>query len=216
MLAGWRKAGGRVYNEDLNLMLINVVSLGANCHIICNLFVNSFGFPPTSPASQPVAACGRKARTMEQAYQLLVFRLDGRRFSLRLSVVERVERAVEITPLPQMPENVLGIVNLRGQVVPVFNLRRRFHLRERELDPRDRLIFARTARRPVALVVDAVSEVLPTRGREVVASGEILPGLDCVEGVAKLADGLVLIHDLDRFLSVQEETALDEAMQQHE
>ena len=153
---------------------------------------------------------------MEQAYQLLVFRLDGRRFSLRLSVVERVERAVEITPLPQMPENVLGIVNLRGQVVPVFNLRRRFHLRERELDPRDRLIFARTARRPVALVVDAVSEVLPTRGREVVASGEILPGLDCVEGVAKLADGLVLIHDLDRFLSVQEETALDEAMQQHE
>lgn len=153
---------------------------------------------------------------MEQAYQLLVFRLDGRRFSLRLSVVERVERAVEIIPLPQMPENVLGIVNLRGQVVPVFNLRRRFHLRERELDPRDRLIFARTARRPVALVVDAVSEVLPTRGREVVASGEILPGLDCVEGVAKLADGLVLIHDLDRFLSVQEETALDEAMQQHE
>jgi len=153
---------------------------------------------------------------MDQPHQLLVFHLDGQRFSLRLTAVDRIERAVEVTPLPKMPENVLGIVNLKGQVIPVFNVRRRFRLRERGIDPRDRFIFARTSRRRVALVVDAVSEVLGQQDQDVVASREILPGLDYVEGVAKLADGLVLIHDLDRFLSVQEEAALDEAIKHHD
>jgi purine-binding chemotaxis protein CheW len=148
--------------------------------------------------------------------QFIVFKLDGQKFSLRLTSVDRIERAVEITPLPTMPENVLGIVNLKGQIVPVFNIRRRFRLRERDIDPRDRLIFAHTARRTVALVVDAVSEIIGRQDRDVIAAGEILPGLDSVEGAAKVDDGLVLIHDLDRFLSLQEEATLDEAMRLHD
>lgn len=153
---------------------------------------------------------------MAALHQLIVFSLDGQKFGLHLEVVERVERAVEITPLPKMPENVLGIVNLRGQIVPVFNLRRRFHFPEREVDPRDQLIFARTVRRLVALLVDAVSVVMEPEARDVIASSEILPGLDCVEGVVKSIDGLVLIHDLDLFLSLEQDNALAEALKRHD
>jgi purine-binding chemotaxis protein CheW len=153
---------------------------------------------------------------MIKPHQLLVFKLDGQRFALRLAAVERIERAVKITPLPKMPENVLGIVNLKGKIVAVFNVRKRFRLDEREVDPRDQLIFAHTARRPVALVVDTVGEVIERKDHDVVPSSEILPGLDYVEGVAKLDDGLVLIHDLDRFLSLQEENALEEAIKGHD
>jgi purine-binding chemotaxis protein CheW len=153
---------------------------------------------------------------ISKAHQLLVFKLDGRRFALRLAVVERIERAVEIAPLPKMPENVLGIVNRRGQVIPVFDVRRRFRLPERDVDPRDHLIFAHTARRPVALVVDALEEVIERGDQDIVGSAEILAGLEYVEGVAKLEEGIVLIHDLDRFLSLQEENALEEAINRHD
>jgi purine-binding chemotaxis protein CheW len=153
---------------------------------------------------------------MGKTYQLLVFKLDSRLFALHLAVVDRIVRAVQVTPLPEGPETVLGVVNLKGQVVPTFNLRRRFQMPERDIDPGDQLIIAHTARRPVALIVDAVGEIIERGDQDVIASGEIFPGLDHVEGVAKIEDGIVMIHDLDRFLSLQEEAVLKAAMKHHD
>ncbi len=147
---------------------------------------------------------------------LVVFSIDGQRFALRLAVVDRIERMVEITPLPKAPENVLGVVNRQGQIVPVFNLRRRLRLPERAVDPLDQLVFARTQHRSAALAVDAVEGVMEATERDLVASDAVLPGLEMLEGVAKLSDGLALIHDLDRFLSLKEEAALAEAMRAHD
>src|SRR5579872_3597119 len=107
---------------------------------------------------------------MDTLRQLIVFNLDGQKFALRLAVVERIEQMVEITPLPKMPEHVLGVVNRKGQIVPVFNLRRRFRLPERDVDPRDHLIFARTTHRPVALAVDAAGGVVEAEGSNLIAS----------------------------------------------
>ena len=134
---------------------------------------------------------------MGKTYQLLVFKLDSRLFALHLAVVDGIVRAVRVTLLPEGPETVLGVVNLKGKVVPTFNLRRRFQMPERDIDPGDQLIIAHTARRPVAcLVVDAVGEIIERGDQDVIASGEIFPGLDHVEGVAKIEDGIVMIHDL--------------------
>jgi purine-binding chemotaxis protein CheW len=127
--------------------------------------------------------------------------------------VERVVRVVEVTPLPQAPDIVLGVVNVQGRVIPVVNPRRRFRLPERDIALTDQLVIAHTTRRPVALVVDAVTGVLEYSGREAVGARDIVPGMEYVEGVVKLADGLVLIHDLDRFLSLDEVTALDRAIE---
>jgi purine-binding chemotaxis protein CheW len=148
--------------------------------------------------------------------QLIVFNLDEQRFGLRLEVVQRIERAVEVTPMPKMPESVMGIVNLKGQLVPVFNLRRRFRLPERAVDPRDQMIFAHTKRRPVALVVDSCTVIPAPAEREITPSSEILPGFEFIDGVVKTESGLILIHDLDRFLSIEEENALAEAMTRHD
>ena len=144
--------------------------------------------------------------------QLLAFGMAQQRYALPLAAVERVVRAVEITPLPKAPPMVLGIVNIGGHIVPVFNVRSRFRLPERDMDLRDHLVLGRTAHRMVALVVDEVSAVMERAESEVITAQEILPGLEYVQGVAKLEDGMILIHDLDKFLSSEEEAILDRAL----
>lgn len=143
---------------------------------------------------------------------LVSFQLDDRRFAVPLSSVEQVERIVSITPLPKAPDIVLGVVNIHGSVVPVFNIRERFRLPPRDIQLSDQLIVARTSKRAIALLVDSVIDVIEIPGDKIVESGTILPQLDFVEGVAKTEDGMILIHDLERFLSLNEEKFLDEAM----
>lgn len=150
---------------------------------------------------------------MQIADQLVVFHLDEQRYALHLACVERAVAAVEVTPLPDAPGTVAGIVNVQGSVVPVFDLRRRFGLPERVPALSERLIVARTSTRRVALIADAVAGVLGCPEEDRIAIGEILPGGRHIEGVVKLADGLVLIHDLDRFLTLDEERALEGALQ---
>lgn len=145
--------------------------------------------------------------------QLIVFCLGEQRYALPLATVEKVVRAVEVTRLPKAPDIVLGIVNVQGRVIPLINVRRRFRLPEREMALTDQIVIAHTARRPVALVVDAVTGVLEYPEREAVAARDILPGVEYVEGVVKLKDGLILIHNLDQFLSLEEETSLDRALE---
>lgn len=151
---------------------------------------------------------------MPETLQLVVFTLDELCYALHLHSVERAVRMVEITPLPSAPEIVIGVVNVHGAVVPVLNIRRRFRLPEREPDLGDQLIIARTARRIVALVVDTVSDVVSLPPGELVAPETILAQLEHLEGVAKLDDGMVFIHDLDAFLSLEEEQALEAAIEE--
>ena len=149
---------------------------------------------------------------MGQSSQFVVFSLDEQRYALHLSTVETIVHAVEITVLPKAPEIVLGVLNMQGRIMPVVNVRKRFRLAEREIALSDRFIIARTSRRVVALVVDSVHGVVERAKHEVVAAEEILPQVEYVEGVVKLPEGLVFIHDLDAFLSLDEEKTLDEAI----
>src|SRR6266853_41985 len=86
---------------------------------------------------------------MSELTQLVVFRLDEERYALRLDVVERIVQAAEVTPLPNAPTIVLGLIDLEGRVLPVLNVRRRFRLPEREIGPADQFLIARTERRTV-------------------------------------------------------------------
>ena len=149
---------------------------------------------------------------MNQVHQLVVFTLDEQRYAVPLSAVERIVRLVEITPVPHTPEIVLGVINVQGRILPVVNIRRRFCLPARELHLSDHLLIARTSKRTVALVVDAVSEVVTLSDQEVVTGEMILAHLDYVTGVVKRPDGLILIHDLDEFLSLEEDQAVHDAI----
>jgi len=142
----------------------------------------------------------------------VVFYLDELRMALASPTVERVVRAVYFNPLPDAPQIVLGVVNVQGRVIPVVNMRKRFRLPDREIALTDRLVIAQTIRRTVAFAVDSVTGVVEYPGPALVGAGDILPGLEYVTGVAKLDDGLIFIHDLDRFLSLDEEETLDRAL----
>jgi purine-binding chemotaxis protein CheW len=151
---------------------------------------------------------------VNQSNQLVVFTLDEQRYALHLVTVERVVRMVEITPLPKAPEIVPGVINVQGRIVPVVNLRRRFGLAEGEIRLSDHIILAHTLKRVVALVVDTVNGIIERSDHEVIAAQRILPGLEYVEGVTKLDEGLILIHDLGTCLSLEEGKMLDAAMNQ--
>jgi purine-binding chemotaxis protein CheW len=149
------------------------------------------------------------ARELEAGTQWVLFALDSGRYALPLHSVERIVRAAQHTPLPLAPPAVLGALDVAGRILPVFNLRNRFSLPERAVTPADQFIIARTRRRPVVLAVDAALGVMeePSVDRATLA-----PGLAQVRGVISLPDGLVLIQDLERFLSDDESVTLDSAL----
>ena len=144
--------------------------------------------------------------------EVVVFTLDEQRYGLPVKMVERVVRAAEITPLPLAPQNVLGAVTIQGEVVPVLNVRRRFRRPECAIEPDHEFIVAHTARRKVALAVDEAVDVSAYAGPDLTPSALISEGLECLHGVVKCQDGMILILDLDQFLSPDEEQVLDDAM----
>lgn len=150
---------------------------------------------------------------MSDNYQLLELTLDDERYGLDLSAVEHIVRMVAITPLPQAPHIVLGVINVHARIVPVLDLRQRFGLPQRPPRLSDHLIIGHTARRAVALVADAVLGVVECPPDAVVAAATVLPTLRYVAGVVKLPSGLMLIHNLDTFLSLEEEQTLTVALQ---
>ena len=157
---------------------------------------------------------------MKGLQRLLGFEIDGNRYALRLSVVVNVEPAVEVTPLPQAPAIIAGVVDIHGRVVPVVSLRRRFGLLDREMVSSDKFIVSRIQRADsdvtggmlLALVVDAVNGVIEVETADISAADSIVAGLEHIEGVAQIAGELLLIHDLDRCLSLEENRVLDTAM----
>ena len=150
---------------------------------------------------------------MKRLRKLVTFSLDDRKFALYVSTVQRIIRVVEVTALPKAPEIVIGIINMQGRVIPVFDIRMRFRLPPREVGLADQMIIATTAKRTVALMVDSVDDVIEIPGERIIAAEQILPELEYVEGVIKTEEGMVLIHDLENFLSLPEEKALDEALE---
>lgn len=146
------------------------------------------------------------------AGQLVVFRLEAERFALPLEQVERATRAVAITHLPQAPAVIAGVVDIRGAVIPVIDMRRRLQLPARAAALNDQLLIARTAKRRYAALVDAVLDVIAYTPADYVETAAVIPGLEYLQGIIRLPDGIVLIHDLEQFLSLEEDRALDEAL----
>lgn len=144
--------------------------------------------------------------------RVVTFALDALRYALYLSVVERVVRAVEITPLPKAPEIVVGVINVQGRIIPMVNVRKRFRLPERNVTLNDQFIIAHTSKRAVALVVDTVHGVAEYGEDMLTPAEEIVAGLEYVDGIVRLRDGMVLIHNLESFLSLEEQRSLDRAL----
>jgi purine-binding chemotaxis protein CheW len=149
-----------------------------------------------------------KHKNESASLEVLLFSLDEVRCALALDAVEKVVHSAEITPLPGAPEIVPGVVNVSGRIIPVMDTRKRFGLPERGLRLSDRFIIARTSLRPVALIVDSVTGIRMIEADEYAAAGKDLPSVPYIQGAARTDSGIIIIYDLDRFLSIEEEGAL--------
>ncbi|HEX4456540.1 MAG TPA: chemotaxis protein CheW [Polyangia bacterium] len=145
----------------------------------------------------------------------VLFLLAGQRYGVTADRVEEIARAVSVAPLPAAPPLVEGAVDWRGRIVAVLDLRGRFRLPPKPPALTDHLILARSRDRSVALRVDEVSDVVRLNATEIVPAREAIPGVGMVAGIVRSEDGLILIQDLDSFLSDAELDALDRAVAAH-
>lgn len=149
---------------------------------------------------------------MNYTNRLVIFFLDEQRFALYISAVERIVRIVEITPLPKAPAFVQGIINYQSQILPVINMRKQFRLPDREINLSDQLIITYTPKRTIALLVDSVGDIVECSEEEIVKADKVFAGIEYVKGMIKLEDGIVLLHDLEKLLSVVENKNLEKAL----
>lgn len=148
--------------------------------------------------------------TENAAEPFILFELAGTTYAVPSAQVQQLEMLEDITPVPGAPAFVEGVVLLRGQVVPVVDLRRRFGFPAAEHDLRTRLIVVTLGERRVGLIVDSAREFITIPNQAIQPPPEAIAGIsgDWLAGVANLKDRLILILDLQRVLTLEEQAAL--------
>jgi purine-binding chemotaxis protein CheW len=150
----------------------------------------------------------------EEDAQLLTFKLDDQEYALPIANVVQVVRIVAITPMPEAPDIVKGVINIRGKVIPVIDTRRRFGLPARPYDLNTHLLIVQHDGHMMALMVDIVSEVLTMPASSIEPPLEIGPRMENLSAVGKLGDRLLLILDLDKMLTFEEGKRMERILAQ--
>ena len=140
---------------------------------------------------------------VEEMMQLVTFKLGSEEFALDILLVQEINRRVEITKVPKTPEFVEGVINLRGKIVPVLDLRKRFGLVGREFTAQSRIIVVNIDKRVLGLMVDSVSEVLRIPEHTVEPPPPLVVGIDAtyIKGIGKFQGRLLILLDLGKVLS---------------
>ncbi len=143
--------------------------------------------------------------------QLVSFKLGKEEFGVDILKVQEINRMLEITQMPNAPEFVEGIVNLRGRIIPVIDLKKRLNLPAKEYDNSTRIIVVELSGKTVGFIVDEVSEVLRIKSDITEPPPEIVAGIDSdyITSVAKLDNTLLILLDLNKILSFEERAVLE-------
>jgi len=142
----------------------------------------------------------------------LVFELGDKAFALPLEAVRRVVHAVYVTLLPKTPEIVCGIINYKGEILPVIDISKRFLLSTREIEPDRHFIIVNAKNKSYCLLGDDLIGVTQIESENIVSPSEIIAGVEFLSGVIKLQDGIMLIPDLEHILTYEEEKILNSAV----
>lgn len=146
--------------------------------------------------------------------QLVGFQLGKEEYGIDILKVQEINRITAITRIPQSPDFVEGVINLRGNVIPIIDLRKRFNMPEREYDKQTRIVVSEIEGRTVGLVVDTVSEVIRMDSDLIEPPPDLLNGSskkgDYIKGVGKLDDKLLMLLDIDKILTPPDKEKLFE------
>ena len=147
--------------------------------------------------------------TQSNSLSILLVRLGGTQVGLPSLAVREIVRAVAIAPLPGAPAIVEGVVNLRGRIVPVVDVRRRLGIPALALSPDQFLVALDLPDRAIAVRVDDVDDVIDVDEGSLETPSSISPVLERLAGVASTASGAVVVYDVNAFLDAAEREALD-------
>lgn len=148
----------------------------------------------------------------EEILQLVGFRINNEEFGTEILKVREINKMDHITKTPNAPDFVEGIVNLRGEVIPVINLRTRLGFPKREADKLTRIIVVDLKNKPIGFIVDEVMEVLRIPESLIEPPSDFIYGINSkfVKGIGKLEKRLIILIDLAKVLFENEITQLDE------
>jgi len=146
---------------------------------------------------------------IEQELQLVTFRLANEEYGLPITKVQEINRLVPVTKLPQTPSFMEGIINLRGRIIPVIDLRKRFEMTMNAHDDDTRIIIVEISGQIVGVTVDAVTEVVRLSTANVeVAPASVSVDARYIDGVGKIDDRLIILLDVNKILTDKEEIAI--------
>jgi purine-binding chemotaxis protein CheW len=142
----------------------------------------------------------------EELIQLVSFNIGDEEFGVDILKVQEINRMLDVTRVPNAPEYVDGVINLRGKVIPIIDLRRRFGMERKEHDKNTRIVVVELSGKVVGFVVDAVSEVLRIPKSVTEPPPPIVAGIDAdyITAVGKLEDRLLILLDLEKVLTEQQ------------
>jgi purine-binding chemotaxis protein CheW len=158
-----------------------------------------------SGSRNAASAEGTSRRTENPIIQLVGFRLDNEDYAIAITKIQEIILMKPITRIPQVPDFIEGLINLRGSVIPIVNLRKRFGLSPREVDDETRTIVVNIHDKTVGCIVDAVTQVMRINRDQIQPPplSVLAVSHQYIAGLARLEDRLLIILDIDRLFDEQ-------------
>lgn len=156
-----------------------------------------------------------KKETVSQESKFAVFTIGNVEFALDIMQIKEIIKPIKITVIPKAPRFIEGVINLRGGIIPIVDLRKRFGVKAAGAESaKERVIVTRLNRKVIGLIVDSVTDVISLDKKNISPAPEIVKGISSqfIKGVGKLNDRLILLIDLDTILTIAERISLKESL----
>ncbi|MCX5795508.1 MAG: chemotaxis protein CheW [Elusimicrobia bacterium] len=146
----------------------------------------------------------------EESSQFVVIQLAGEEYGIPIMNIETLIRMPQITRVPRMPAYIEGIINLRGRIIPIIDLRKRFGFPARAWDDKTRIAVTDISRQSVGFIADGVSEVIRLARKQIDTVPPTLSriGEEYIDGIGKVGDRIIILLNAERILSETEQTQL--------
>ncbi len=147
---------------------------------------------------------------MSEIRQYVGFMLGNEKFAISIMDVEEIIRLTEITPVPKAPDFIEGIINLRGRVIPVADLKKRINLGEASYDDKTRIVVVMLNDKRMGLIIDSVDEIIRIESNDIEQAPALTVNMDAsyVEGVAKTEKGMIIILNIHKIFTSEEQNML--------
>ncbi len=146
--------------------------------------------------------------------QQVIFRLDHEEYGLNIMQVNGIEKYQEVVKVPNAPKYIEGIINLRGEVLPIYSLRKKFNLELKEVNDDTKIIVVNTNDMMIGFVVDSVTEILQIEDDTIEPAPKIVTGVNrkYIKSVAKQEGRMIILIDIDLIVSDEEKAELEEVV----